>query len=96
MRAGLVAKGHLLAAAAVGRFVLTAMLMASAYVLSAASIAIVRVVGEIALKHITQRRIEAQRVVVEIDRYLEREQKLRALAVAVKRERDGTGLPLAS
>ncbi len=96
LQANLVAKGHQLAAAAVGRGVATAMLVASAYVLMAVSIAMVRVVGEIALKHITQRQVKAQRVVVEFDRYREQEERLRVLADAVKRERDGTGFKLAS
>jgi len=96
MQASLIAKGHQLAAAAVGRVVATTMLVASAYVLAAVSIAIVRVVGEIALKHSTRRQIKTQRVVVEFDRYREQEEKLRALADAVKRERNGTGFKLAS
>ncbi len=96
MQASLIAKGHQLAAAAAGWFVATAMLVASAYVLAAVSIAIVRVVGEIALKHTTQRQRKAQRVVVEFDRYRDQEEKLRALADAVKRERDETGFKLAS
>ncbi len=96
MQASLVAKGHQLAAVAMGRVVATAMLVASAYVFIAVSIAIVRVLGEIALKHVTQRYMKAQQVVVEFDRYREQEEKLHALADAVKRERDGTGFKLAS
>ncbi len=96
LQASLVAKGHQLAAAAAGRFVVTAMLIASAYVLTAVAIAIVRVVRELALKHTAHRQITAQRVVVEFDRNRGQEEKLRALADVVKRERDGTGFKLAS
>ncbi len=92
----LIAKGNQPAAAAMGRFAATGMLVASAAMIVAISVAIVRVLGAVAIEHAFQRRQETQRLVAEFERYREREEKLMAMADAMKRERDETALPLAS
>ncbi len=87
-----IAKGNQPGAAAVGRFVVAAMLVASSSVVIAIFVAAGRAVGTLALEQAVRRRKVAQRVVEESDRHQKQEEKPRALPGALKRERDGTVL----
>jgi membrane protein implicated in regulation of membrane protease activity len=96
MRLGLVARGSEFAAAILGRFGAAAMVAAAAAVFVAITTAIMRILVALVVDRAHQRRNEAQDSTNELQRYKEREEKLRALADAVQRERKETDLPLAS
>ncbi len=96
MRASLVAKGHQLAAAALGQFVSGAMVVAVSGVFTVVSVVATRMLGNIVVERKFAKRQHAEQFASELLRYQKREESLKALANAVRRERERRALPLAS